>query len=170
MSPIVRNISVVLIVGVLAFLAGLFVNRSSEETNYPIGMDETADSGLSFNDYGILVIPLLDSCELNFTADDSEFIDSLEVFRFDRVIRGLFSTKFMVINHRGSPANVLNFYHEKMKYCLPDVELVFDREVNLQEAISEVIDNGELYNIQLEMPVYIKVFGGEITAFYKKEN
>lgn len=121
-----------------------------------------------YNKYGVLVIPILDSCPVYVSEDESEYIDGIEIFDFDKNIRGLNSHEFMVVNYSGPPSATLTFVHEKMKICLPDVELTFDSSLSLTEAFEEIITKSEMYEISLSRPVYIKIDNGVIEAFYKR--
>lgn len=157
------NSKIFVLGGILGVLAGYFIGASRTQDGLPI------DSDFKYNDYGVLVIPILNSCHVNVDDYESNFIDKIEIINFDKRIRGLNSSEYMVIEHEGGPARVLNFIHEKMKFCIPDSETVFNSEQTLTNALRVAIEGSDVYRMSSVYPIYISIENGVIKMVYKSE-
>jgi hypothetical protein len=131
----------------LFLLIGLVTGYFSYPVKEPIRIDEQ---------YGTLIVPLLDGCEHFDLNVDNVSALTLEKSKFDMTIKGANTNSYLHITHDNLPSDIMTELSVILSECMPNKQTIYDNigmfeqdlnfylKLSSERRVYAVFDRGEI--------------------------
>ena len=113
--------------------------------------------------YGVLRIPLISSCKDKVKDIENSLIERIEIVSFDLKIYGSNVDSLLYLQHKGTPAEVLNYIAFTLKGGLPNKLVKYDNEPAFIDDLQNYL------TVSKQKPVFIEIQNGDIGVAYQDE-